>query len=74
MWALADLSSQIPERFHHLLIDKLELSGAVCVYLTTSEADYLRGRTVFASWDLQQLLQRKDEIIENDLFKMKLTF
>lgn len=56
----------------HLMVDAPELSAAVCVYLASAEADYLCGRFVSATWDLQQLLQRRDEILKRDLFKMQL--
>lgn len=62
----------MPEKYQHILVDSPQLSGAVCVYLATEEADYLRGRFLYANWDLEQLLQRKSEILENDLFKMQL--
>lgn len=63
----------MPKEMHHILIDTPELSGAVCVYLTTKEADYLRGRYVSSCWDLPELLERKDEILEKNLFKLELT-
>lgn len=62
----------MPEYTHGWLTDSPELSGAVCVYLTTKEADYLRGRYVSACWDLPQLQERKDEILVKDLFKLRL--
>lgn len=57
---------------HKILVDSPELSGAVCVYLSTKDADFLRGRYVSAQWDLPELAKRKDEILEKDLFKMQL--
>ncbi|KAK9808312.1 hypothetical protein WJX73_000053 [Symbiochloris irregularis] len=67
-----DLAFCMPEFMHKILVDTPELSGAVCVYLATKEADYLRGRYVSACWDLPQLQHRKDEILEKDLFKLRL--
>lgn len=70
--ACADLAHCMPEYMHKILVDTPELSGAVCVYLTTKETDYLRGRYVSSCWDLPQLLERKGEILEKDLFKLRL--
>lgn len=62
----------LPKQYWENFKDTPELSGAVCVYLTTSEADYLQGRYLHANWDTEQLLQRQDEILGKDLFKMQL--
>ncbi|KAK9812464.1 hypothetical protein WJX73_002026 [Symbiochloris irregularis] len=63
---------QVPEALHQYMLDTPELSAAVCVYLTTSEADYLRGRYVSSNWDLVALQERKNEILEKNLFKLVL--
>lgn len=72
MCAPADLAKCMPEAMHSILVDTPELSGAVCVYLSTPEADYLRGRHLSANWDLMELQKCKDEILEKDLLKLQL--
>lgn len=72
MCACAELGLNMPQWMHEYLIDTPELSAAVCVYLTTPEADYLRGRYVSSNWDLPALLDRKDEILEKNMFKLVL--
>lgn len=69
----ADLASlQLPDACQRFMKDSPELTAAVCVYLTTREADYLQGRTVSAKWDMQHLLQSKNEIVEKDLFRAQI--
>ena len=55
---------------HAKLTDPPELAAACCVYLMTSKADYLRGRFISANWDVTELEQRKQEIVEKDLLKL----
>ena len=47
-------------------------AAGTAVYLCQPQADFLRGRYVGANWDLPTLEARKQEIMEKDLFKMKL--
>lgn len=37
------------------------------MYLTTPEASYLSGRFISVNWDLEELEQKKDEIISKGL-------
>ena len=71
-WCAAELALGTPPDTHYLLVDPPELAAGVCLYLTTPQADFLRGRFVRANWDLAELEQRSVEIVEQDLFKMKL--
>jgi NAD(P)-dependent dehydrogenase (short-subunit alcohol dehydrogenase family) len=46
----------------------LGLPASYCVWLAASEeADCLKGRFLWTNWDVTELLQRKDEIIEQNL-------
>ena len=37
-----------------------------------SDIDFLRGRFVWANWDVEELVARKDEVIEKDLLNVRL--
>jgi hypothetical protein len=50
----------------------VELGCNVCVYLCTPRAEYLNGRYMAASWDIDELEAKKDEILEGDLLKFTL--
>ena len=38
-----------------------------------SEADFLSGRMVWANWHVEDIMQKKEEIVEKDLLKMVLS-
>jgi hypothetical protein len=57
-----------------VFIDTPELTGDAIVYLTSEKRDWLAGRYINLTWDLPELMGKKDEIVEKDLLKVKLTF
>ena len=60
----------IPESspFRPFTEDEANLSGGLAVWLATDEARFLNGRYVNASWDIEDLVAKKDEIVsQNDL-------
>ena len=42
------------------------------MWLTSQNRDYLNGRYVAATWDVDVLEKMKDQIVEGDKLKMKL--
>ena len=56
------------------LTDEPGLCGAFCVWLTkdTMEKRWLSGRFLSAKWDVEELVGRREEIVEKDLLKMKM--
>jgi hypothetical protein len=55
-----------------VLTDDISLPGGVCVWLTAEKRGWLSGRYYCANWDVDELVARKEEIVEKDLFKMRL--
>ncbi|KAF2140289.1 uncharacterized protein K452DRAFT_231027 [Aplosporella prunicola CBS 121167] len=53
--------------------DEIELPGAFCVWLSNPEADFLKGRFVWANWDVEELKARAAEIVEKDLLTVRLS-
>lgn len=51
--------------------DSLELSGAFTAWLLTPEADFLRGRYASATWDVDELVAMKQEILDKDMLKVR---
>jgi NAD(P)-dependent dehydrogenase (short-subunit alcohol dehydrogenase family) len=43
--------------------DNPKLSGGLGVWLTTEEAKFLNGRYVSANWDVDELVARREEIV-----------
>lgn len=58
-----------------VLVDEPSLCGAFCVWLTkdTKETRWLSGRFLSARWDVEELMGKKEEVIEKDLLKMRMT-
>ncbi|EXJ92114.1 hypothetical protein A1O3_00664 [Capronia epimyces CBS 606.96] len=63
-----------PEVFLPYLTDDVALCGAVCVWLTKQLQDimWLSGRLICATWDMEELMAKKDKIIDGDLLKFAL--
>ena len=55
------------------LIDHVELAGSWAVWLTQEKKEWLSGRYTDARWDTAELERRKQEIVEKDLLKFRLT-
>jgi hypothetical protein len=53
--------------------NEIGLPAAFCVWLTSGEADFLRGRLVWANWDVKELKASAKQIVENDLLTLGLT-
>jgi NAD(P)-dependent dehydrogenase (short-subunit alcohol dehydrogenase family) len=43
--------------------DTHELAGGFAVWLSTEQASFLNGRYVSANWSVDELLERKEEIV-----------
>jgi len=48
------------------------LPGAFCVWLTSPESEFLRGRFLFSNWDVVEMKARGQEIKDNDLLVLGL--
>ena len=46
-------------------MDDISLPADTCVWLASNESEFLRGRFIFASYDVEELLSRKAEIEAN---------
>lgn len=52
--------------------DTPDLPASFAVWLTQPEAEFLRGRFVWANWDVTELQSIKEEITSQDMFKFEL--
>jgi NAD(P)-dependent dehydrogenase (short-subunit alcohol dehydrogenase family) len=50
----------------------VDLPGHFCLWLVSSEANFLRGKFVWVNWDVDELRARKEEILSTDLLDTKL--
>ncbi|CAO2649419.1 Nn.00g068040.m01.CDS01 [Neocucurbitaria sp. VM-36] len=58
-----------PESFRPYLTDDVGLCGAFCVWLSREKRMWLNGRLLSATWDLDELLEKKEKVVEQDLLK-----
>jgi len=52
--------------------DTPALAGGAAVWLASSESDFMNGRYLDATWDVTELVRRKDEIVKEGLLQMEL--
>jgi hypothetical protein len=50
----------------------VDLPAHFAVWLVSPEAEFLHGRMVWANWDAEQLIERKEEFETSDLGTIKL--
>jgi hypothetical protein len=55
-----------------VLTDDVGLAGGFCVWLTADKKDWLSGRYLDARWDVDTLMEKKDDIIAQDLLMLRL--
>ncbi|RAR06678.1 NAD(P)-binding protein [Stemphylium lycopersici] len=51
------------------LTDDVGLCGAFCVWLSREKRMWLNGRLLSATWDIDELLEKKDQIEDQDMLK-----
>lgn len=56
-----------------LAVTEAALTGDFTAWLASDEASFLAGRFVWANWDCEQLINRKQEILKENLFRTALT-
>lgn len=66
------LAKNMPEEIHPYLVDKPELAAGFIVWLCSGKADWAKGRYLSSNWDVNELLQMKDQIIKVDLLVNRL--
>jgi hypothetical protein len=49
-----------------------DLPGGFCLWLASSEADFLKGRFLWAHWDVDELISKKDVIQGGNLLTFQL--
>jgi len=70
---LTDMSdlADIPENIRRLLVDTPALPGGTAVYLSMKRADFLMGRFVSSTWDMEELEGVKERVVKDDLLRSR---
>ena len=66
------LARNMPKERHAALIDSPDLPAGFVVWLCSGKADWARGRYLSSTWDVDELTQLRDQIIEDDLLVNRL--
>jgi hypothetical protein len=67
-----ELAKGMPEEIHGFLVDTPELAGDTFMWLGAERREWLGGRYVNAAWDLEELEERREDIVKEDLLKVRL--
>nr|POE80986.1 short chain dehydrogenase andi [Quercus suber] len=62
----------IPAEFQEFSNDDVGLCGAFLIWLVKERREWLNGRYLDATWDVEELEQKRDEIVAGDKLKMRL--
>lgn len=66
-----ELAMNMPADRQNVLTDTPELAADSLVWLSRERRDWLSGRFVSVSWDLEELEQKKQDILERNLLKFR---
>ncbi|UKZ51065.1 putative secondary metabolism biosynthetic enzyme [Trichoderma virens] len=66
-----ELAHNMPTYLHQALIDPPELPAHTFVWLVKERREWLSGRFISVCWDMQELEQKKDEILEKNALKVR---
>jgi NAD(P)-dependent dehydrogenase (short-subunit alcohol dehydrogenase family) len=67
-----DLAKNMPKELHSNLVDEPDLAAGFIVWLCSGKADWATGRYLSSNWDIDELMQLKDQIIQDDLLVNRL--
>ena len=62
----------MPEALKKISLDSPSLCGAFLIWVVKEHRDWLNGRYLDATWDVEELEKKKEEIVEGDKLKMRL--
>lgn len=69
---LTELARNLPKDYYGYLVDTPELAADSIAWLTQHRPLWLSGRYVSVNWDLPELMDKKEEIVEGDKLKLRI--
>lgn len=66
-----ELAMNMPPERQDILTDTPELAADTLVWLSHQRRDWLSGRFATVSWDMEELEQKKQDILQRNLFKFR---
>lgn len=71
---MTELAGNMPEETHSALTDDPDIAGDTIVWLASERRDWLGGRYVSCLWDMEELMSKKDEVVEAEKLKVRMVF
>ncbi|KAI1441776.1 NAD(P)-binding protein [Annulohypoxylon stygium] len=68
---MGDIEAVAPE-LEPVFVDTAELGADSLVYLTSQKRNWLAGRYINLTWALPELMEKEDEIVQDDKLKLRL--
>ena len=68
------ITETAPEEVRNRFPDRPEVAGDTIVWLGAERREWLAGRYVSCTWDMEELVKKNDEIVEEDKLKMRMAF
>ncbi|CAJ0553078.1 Ff.00g115900.m01.CDS01 [Fusarium sp. VM40] len=66
------ITEGVPEAVRNALPHQPDIAGDTIAWLASERREWLGGRYVSCPWDMEELVARKDEIIEKDKLKLRM--
>ncbi len=66
------LAKNMPPALHSNLVDEPDLAAGFVVWLCSGKADWATGRYLSSNWDVDELAQLKEQIVQDDLLVNRL--
>ncbi|KIV77074.1 hypothetical protein PV11_08910 [Exophiala sideris] len=69
---MTDMAPDFPSQYHDRLTDTPEMVADTLVFLTKERRGWLASRYVDSRWDMEELFEKKDVIVRDDLLKVRM--
>jgi NAD(P)-dependent dehydrogenase (short-subunit alcohol dehydrogenase family) len=71
---MTELAENMPSETHSALTDDPRVAGDTITWLAAERKEWLGGRYVSCLWDMEEFVEKKDEILKYDKLKMRMVF
>jgi NAD(P)-dependent dehydrogenase (short-subunit alcohol dehydrogenase family) len=68
------ITEMAPEEVRNRFLDRPDVAGDTIVWLAAERREWLAGRYVSCTWDMRELGEKRDGIVDEDLLKMRMAF
>lgn len=69
---MTDMAPDFPAQYHDRLTDTPQMVADTLVFLTKERREWLACRYVDSRWDMEEMLAKKEAIIQGDLLKVRM--